>query len=402
MIAEHPASLRVALVTGGLKLGGSTTFLINLAGELVRRNIPVEVLSFERENPMATDFQRLKVPVLRLDDHRMIYEDRLETFLRRLKEFQPTVVIANLGPAAFEVLRYMPSGVFRVGVGHSSDEPVYRMLRRYATYMDALVVVSKEMKRRASSMPEFAEAPVHYLAHGVPMPLESELPKRDFTNPMRVLYLGRLEREQKRVHLFPQIFADLKSSGIPFHWTIAGDGSERTALERDMKSSPGQIVSFTGPVTYAQVPEILNAHDVCLLTSDYEGFGLTVLEAMGYGLVPIASDLPAGIPEMVDTTTGILVDVNDVAGYARGIIHLHEHRDELAAKSAAARERVKTEFSVAAMTNRWLSIFPQNAAVIGEWPARWNIRAPLPARQPVYYSPPLRVLRRLAAKCFKG
>ena len=101
---------------------------------------------------------------------------------------------------------------------------------------------------------------------------------------------------------------------------------------------------------------------------------------------------------MVDKTTGILVPVDDVAGYARAIIHLHEHREELAAKSAAARERVKKDFSVGAMTDRWLAAFPATTAPISVWPKQWSITAPLVARHPVYFSPPLRVLRRLAAK----
>ena len=162
--------------------------------------------------------------------------------------------------------------------------------------------------------------------------------------------------------------------------------------------SPNQTVSIIGPVQYADVPALLKLHDICLLTSDHEGFGLSVLEAMGYGLVPVVSDLPAGIPEMVDKTTGILVPVDDVAGYARAIIHLHEHREELAAKSAAARERVKTKFSIEAMTDGWLAAFPPTTAPISDWPQQWSITAPLVARHPVYFSPPLRVLRRLAAK----
>jgi hypothetical protein len=92
------------------------------------------------------------------------------------------------------------------------------------------------------------------------------------------------------------------------------------------------------------------------------------------------------------------VPVDDVAGYARAIIHLHGHRDELAAKSAAARARVQTEFSVAAMTDRWLAAFPKTFPTIGGWPSRWKIRPPLPARHPIYFSPPVRVIRRLAAQ----
>ena len=119
---------------------------------------------------------------------------------------------------------------------------------------------------------------------------------------------------------------------------------------------------------------------------------------MGQGLVPVVSDLESGVSEVVDAANGVLVPVNDVDGYARAIVHLHEHRDELAAKSAAARARVRTEFSVAAMTDRWLAVFPKEASAIGHWPADWKIKPPLTARHPVYYSPPMRVLRRLEKK----
>jgi glycosyltransferase involved in cell wall biosynthesis len=216
--------------------------------------------------------------------------------------------------------------------------------------------------------------------------------------PLQILYLGRLDREQKRAHLFPQIFDQLKNSGIPFHWTIAGDGPEKMALEKAMQSSPAQTISFPGKISYADVPELLRAHDIFLLASDYEGLPLSLLEAMGEGLVPVVSDLPSGIPEVLNKTTGITVPVNEVDGYARGILHLHEHRDELAAKSAAARARVKTEFSVEAMTDRWLSIFPKTIPAIGKWPSRWKILPPLVARHPVYFSPPMRFVRKLAMK----
>jgi hypothetical protein len=112
----------------------------------------------------------------------------------------------------------------------------------------------------------------------------------------------------------------------------------------------------------------------------------------------VVSDLESGIRDVVDATNGMLVPVNDVGGYARAIIHLHEHREELAAKSIAARARVQKEFSVAAMTDRWLTAFPKEPPAIGAWPANWKIKPLLVARYPIYFSPPMRVLRRLAAR----
>jgi glycosyltransferase involved in cell wall biosynthesis len=389
---------RIALITGGLVLGGSTTFLINFAGELIRRGIPAVVMSFEQENPLASDFQRQNVPVRCLDNRRVIYEDRMQIVLKNLARFDPMVVISTLGSISFEVLRYLPLGIFRVGMGQSDDPIVYDMMRHYAPWMDLAVMVSMTMKQKAEAIPEFTRSPMAYLPYGVPMSPEVKMVQACSHRPLRILYLGRLDREQKRAHLFPQIWEQLKASGIPCHWTIAGDGREKNALERAMQNAPGQTVSFAGQIPYAQVPELLRAHDIFLLASDYEGLPLSLLEAMGAGLVPVVSQLPSGIPEVVDAGDGMLVPVDDVAGYARAIIHLHGHRDELAAKSAAARARVQTEFSVAAMTDRWLAAFPKAFPAIGAWPRDWNIKAPLPARHPFYFSPPVRMLRRLAAK----
>jgi glycosyltransferase involved in cell wall biosynthesis len=328
----------------------------------------------------------------------MIFEDRLRAILENLTRFGPTVVAATLAPPSFEVLRHLPRGIFRIGMGQSDDPNVYDMMRHYAPHMDMLAMVSKTMKARAEAMPEFGRIPVRCLPYGVPLP-ESLNHAARFQGPLRILYLGRLWQVQKRVRLFPVIFDRLKSSGIPFHWTIAGEGPERPFLQQTMiPAPPEQTVSFAGSIPNRDVPQVLQEHDVFLLASDYEGLPLSLLEAMGHGLVPVVSDLPSGIPEVVNTDNGILVPVNDVAGYAQAIVHLHEHRDELAAKSAAARARVRKEFSVEAMTDRWLAAFPKESPAIGDWPADWKIQPPLVARHPIYYSPPMRVLRRLAAK----
>ena len=96
--------------------------MCNLAGELVRRNIPVQVLCFEHEHPLASDFERQRIPVLCWDDRRLILEDRLLQVLIALRRFHPSVVVANLSAESFEALRYLPAGILRVGaeIGRAS------------------------------------------------------------------------------------------------------------------------------------------------------------------------------------------------------------------------------------------------------------------------------------------
>lgn len=392
----RPTSHRIAFISS-LGFGGATTFLCNLAGELTRRNVPVYIVSPEKENAFATDFEKAGVRVRLHDDRRMIFEDRMAAMLQTLAAFQPTTVVSCLGVGSYEVLRYVPQGVYRMAVVQSDHQMFYDGVRPYANCLDAVVGVSARITSRLAAMNELQNVSKLCLLHGVALPATA-VPRGTGGGPLRILYLGRIINGQKRVYLFPQILAVLKKAGIPFQWTIAGEGDQQVALERLMASeSPEHRVLFPGPVPNAQVPALLEKHDVFLLASNAEGLPVSLLEAMAHGLVPVISDLPSGVQEVVDASNGVLVPVDDVEGYARAIVHLHEHRDELAAKSAAARERVRSHFSVEAMADRWLAVLPQTCPAV-EWPARWKIQPILAARHPFYFSPPMRVLRRLAMK----
>src|SRR4051812_44489850 len=107
------AELRLAFVTGVLDLGGSTTFLLNLATELQSRGIANLILSFEEDHPLANDFAAKKIRVIRQDQSRDVFEDRMRQVLRELDAFSPTHVITCLSPESFEVLRYVPPGIPR-------------------------------------------------------------------------------------------------------------------------------------------------------------------------------------------------------------------------------------------------------------------------------------------------
>ncbi len=382
-----------------MDLGGTTTFMCNFTGELIRRSISAVVFSLSHDNPLASDFQKQQIPVYCEDDRRHIFEDRMTSLLRRLTAFNPTVVVANLSASSFEALRYVPTGVIRVGMVQSADAGWYAMLRGYNAHLDMVAAVSETIQSDVRTMPEFTALPVCYLPYGVPMPKQSPRPPADVHHPLRILYLGRIVQEQKRVLLFPLILQKLKESGIPFHWTIAGDGTERPALEAAMHTeSPEQVVTFLGKVAYADVPALLAQHDIFLLASDYEGLPLSLLEAMGQGLVPVVSDLPSGIRTVVDDSTGLRIALDDTDGYAEAIIKLHHHRNELLALSHAAMDRVRRDYSVSAMTDRWLAALPKLTLAKVAWTESHDIRPILAAANPWRFSPPLRWLRRTLIK----
>jgi hypothetical protein len=66
------------------------------------------------------------------------------------------------------------------------------------------------------------------------------------------------------------------------------------------------------------------SHDILLLTSNYEGKPLCLVEAMGRGCVPVVTDIPSGIPELIsDGENGYRVPVGDIDAFADRLALLH-------------------------------------------------------------------------------
>ena len=72
---------------------------------MVKRGIEARVYSFEADNALAEDFNSAGVNVFVQDERRVVYEDRLRNLLCGLADFRPQVVLANLSPTSYEVLR---------------------------------------------------------------------------------------------------------------------------------------------------------------------------------------------------------------------------------------------------------------------------------------------------------
>jgi glycosyltransferase involved in cell wall biosynthesis len=101
---------------------------------------------------------------------------------------------------------------------------------------------------------------------------------------------------------------------------LVGDGPERGKLEHLVKElNLQQNVKFLG--LRRDVPRLLKAADLFLLTSISEGIPLTLIEAMAAGL-PIVATNVGGVGEVVENgVTGVLVRVGDSEAIAQQILN---------------------------------------------------------------------------------
>jgi glycosyltransferase involved in cell wall biosynthesis len=362
--------MRVAFVTGGLPLGGSTTFTLYLASALRHMGAPAEIFSFTSENPLAREFNDASLAVHTEDETRLIYEDRLQHVYAGLRAFKPTAVFAVLGAEAFETLRYLPAGVARIGIFHDRAVQPHIAGPLYRSSLDHFIAVASYLREDMRRLdPEF---PITYLAHGIPIP-EDIAPRSSNTNgPLRLLYYGRFENASKGVRLFPEIAAALKQRRIPFVWTLHGIGPDEQYLKQTLANEvrEGHVI-FSKPVSYKELPNLVRSHDVYMLASINEGGPLTLLESMALGLVPICGDIPCLVREVITAQNGFRVPRDKPDAYAQAIGALNENRDLLEQLSAAARKTITGHFSSEAMAKRYIAFLDSfRPGENTEWPAR--------------------------------
>jgi glycosyltransferase involved in cell wall biosynthesis len=394
---NEPA-MRIALVTGGLPFGGSTTFLHHLASGLLSAGVPCEIFSFTHVNAFATEFAVAGVTVHTCDENRLIFEDRLAQTFAALASFKPTVVIANIGREAYEIFRYLPRGVMRVGMIHDRVMQPEQLIPAYRDVLDQVVVVAAHLVEDVRTASP--DVPCTYLAHGIPIPAGLAPREPNPTEPLKLIYFGRL-LEGKGSRLFPQIVDALHQRRIPFQWTLHGSGEEESYLRQRLaaEAARGEIV-FSSPISRARLLALVRRHDIYIHAGDTEGGPLTLLESMALGLVPVCGDIPCLIQELITPENGFRVPRNEPIAYAEIIARLHRDRPLLERLSAAARQTITKHFTVEAMACRYINLMEQHACPSGivNWPERIQ---PRPFRnsknQPLFW-PVLKPFRRFAKR----
>jgi glycosyltransferase involved in cell wall biosynthesis len=113
-----------------------------------------------------------------------------------------------------------------------------------------------------------------------------------------VLVSGRLE-EVKRIDRAIRAVSLLASAGCPSKLMIVGEGTERRALEELAKQlGLSDRVLFLGRRLHREMPDLYNAADALLLTSEREGTPMVVLEALASG-TPVVATAVGGVPELI-------------------------------------------------------------------------------------------------------
>lgn len=167
-----------------------------------------------------------------------------------------------------------------------------------------------------------------------------EISQRAHTpGPLRIVFLGNLI-PRKGLHTLLHAVASIKE----INWTLDVIGrldadplysGEMQHLSRTLGLS--KRVLFRGQVDDAEVMETLRASHLMVVPSSYEGFGIIYLEAMGYGVIPVATTAGAASEIIQHGENGYLIQPYNQGALASLIEGLAENRHRLEEVSLAAR-----------------------------------------------------------------
>ncbi len=156
-------------------------------------------------------------------------------------------------------------------------------------------------------------------------------------NNERIIMHASNFRKIKRVDDVVRIF-EMINREVPSKLMMVGDGPERHGAE-ELSRELGicDHVRFVGK--QEQMEEIMAISDLFLLTSEYESFGLSALEAMA-AHVPVISSNAGGLPEVnIHGETGYMANVGDVKAMAEYGISIVKDDDILAEFKQRAYDR---------------------------------------------------------------
>jgi colanic acid/amylovoran biosynthesis glycosyltransferase len=331
----------------------SETFVAGEAAEVLRRGIDVSILSLDRSDE---GLMHAIVGEAGLAD-RTVYG--AERFLPALREFRPDLLHAHFATQGTAEARRLASVL---------DVPFTFTAHRYDIYAKApvdladridaaaaVVTVSRANVRHLTRTYAVSPGKLHVIPCGVDVRRFRPSPRR--VSPPLVVCVARL-KPIKNHTLLLEACALLAARGVPFRCVLVGDGPARPEVEKTRdRLGLGEIVELVGPAEHGEVLRWWQRASAAVLTSEYEGMPVCLMEAAACG-VPVVATAVGGVPELIeDGVTGLLAPAGDAAAVAERLECLLVDPVLAARLGAEARKRAEQELSVSRQVDRLLGVW---------------------------------------------
>lgn len=299
--------------------------------------------------PMKKEIENIGVKVYPLEMAREIsLKDDLSSFIemkRLIKKVSPDIVHLHsskagvLGKLASYLNRtpciYNAHGwSFSMNVSDKKKK-IYSLIEKYTSLFCSKIVNISEYEYNLAKQYKIASDKKLITIHnGIDIEKYKknnyckELILEELKIPQNSFIVGIVARisEQKDPIKFIEIAKKVCEIDNEIYFVWVGDGELRNEVEElVIRYNLENKIKITGWTN--NVPKYISIFDIGILTSQWEGFGLSIVEYMASGKPVIASDIGGIVDIIKDDYNGSLVNVKDVNGFVDNIIKLKEDKN---------------------------------------------------------------------------
>lgn len=362
---------RVLHIITTLDTGGAEHHLLSLLPKLQRKGYAITLVYLKGAGTLAGRFREEGIEVINLHMKGVADPSLIWKNYQLVKKGSYEIVHTHLFKADFYGgLAARFAGCSRiVCTKHNEDQylrtPFFAFLARMIAGFNVTVVVISDACGRfmvdVAGIPAQKLRRIYYgidIAHGVGDDgcLDQVLGELSIADSAPILAsVGRLSPQKGQRYLL-QAMPILVQRFPSIQLLLVGEGPAREELLRLTQALDlERHVIFTGLRT--DVMRLLQAVDVFVLPSLWEGFGLVLLEAM-VARRPIVASSVGAIPEIVlDGKTGLLVPPRQPDHLAEAILDLLHNPARAERMGQAGRKRVEAEFSLDRMVAQWDALY---------------------------------------------
>jgi glycosyltransferase involved in cell wall biosynthesis len=258
-----------------------------------------------------------------------------------------------------------------VGICHGNDSSSYGILSTYETLIDKFICASFVTENTLKTVIPYRKDDVHYIPHGIPL--------FDGHNSiyegglLKLVYIGRLVEDPKKISYIISLAVELEKREIPFHVAIVGDGPDADNYKNSVINlGLSSYVEFHGYKAWPDAMRIAQKSHVSILTSEHEGFCYGLAETMGIGLPAVVFSCGGVIEQYLkDGINGYVVPWGEVSMMADRLVELHRNPDIWRAFSIEARNEIKRNYSMESFGSNYAKLIDLILAQNGprrSWP----------------------------------
>jgi glycosyltransferase involved in cell wall biosynthesis len=232
--------------------------------------------------------------VIRIRNRTGTREGRVRGLCAAITGVRPDIVASvNIVDVYSAVNRLKHGGSLRVRAVmtlHAIEAQYYEQIKHEAASLDAVIATNRLACRLASTVGGLESGRTYYAPCGACLPECFEAAPIEGLAPIRIGFVGRLEKPQKRIDDLVAIVKELDRRNINYQLLIAGAGPEESWLRRELKSNVERgVVQFVGVLSSKELGEFLGTIHTLLITSQWETGPIVAWEAMAHGVLVVTS-----------------------------------------------------------------------------------------------------------------